>query len=306
MNKIRVSLYILALGFLAACTKDAERHPSLEVGRISIERVEGKDTIPVTTQVEKDSAVIIGLRAVLSGQPSGYDHIVRLRVDTSKLSVYRSRYGKAKALPEDNYLFFRPEARIAAGTLLSDSLQLNVIRQTMLKSVTEYILPIVIYQIDGNADAVSNEEVVFLKVKTDKSSQISRFDWTILSVSSGGSPEVVLDNNVNTSWSSLSGTPQHIAFDFADEITFSGVTYSCPAYIFAAGGYPAVVKIEVSNNGTDWIDKGTYNGNDPTNPTWTQSIGETTARYLRFNIVDIVPFLGTRYFVYISEFSLIP
>lgn len=308
MKRTHILLYILAICLVAACKKD-EVKPSLPPRSISIQGLAAKDTMLKNMPVLKDTPVIINLNAVLEGQVSMVDHIVTFRVDTTRLSEYRLKYGNATLLPYNAYLLFRSRCRIPAGASVSDSVQLNLTAQTTLKPETLYVLPIVIQNVDGSTDPVAAQQVLYIVIKTGKALDIDKSTWRIVSVSStlAGSPATnLLDKDINTEWGSdFFGVPANIVFDFSQPINFSGVTYRVnDSYYVTGGGYPVKVKIEVSMDLSTWIDKGTYNG-ITTPGTWSQSIGATTARYMRFTVLEAAPLFGFSIAI-LGDVSLIP
>lgn len=309
MNRIHILLYTISACMLFACGKENVT-PSLPAGTVSIQGLTVKDTLVKEVAITRDTAIIIGLKAVLDGQSSTIDHIVTFRPDTTRMTAYRTRYGNATLLPYGSYVFFRSQCRIPAGASVSDSIQVNLTGQTKLKAETVYVLPVIIQHVDGTANAVAPGQVLYIVTKTGKSPSI-KTGWSIVSASSVNSAsnaaEFVLDEDLNTAWASaFAPMPQHLVIDFGKQLTFNGVSYfSVPASSFSYGGYPTKVKIEVSTNGTAWIDKGTYNG-ATTAVTWKQSIGLTTARYLRFTVLEAAPYILGLEVVQIGDISIIP
>lgn len=308
MNKFEIIIFFLLVVGLIACNK-SNSTSSLEIGKITIYGLDTKDTLCKEVPIKKDSAIVLSLRAVLQGAPSNKEHIISFKADTSRMSAYRSKYGVAKTLPGSSYLFYRSECRINAGTNISDSIELNLIKQTDLLPETEYVLPVVIRQIDGTTDFVSKNSVLFLVLKTGKAAGYSKAAWTIAAVSSQasmGQAINLLDNNVSTTWNTGSGMPQFVTIDFGVSLEFNKVTYTTPAQYYSSaynGGFPTQVKIEVSIDGNNWIDKGTYTGTAIAE-TWIQDIGITTARYLRFNILAVKPLAGVFHIAYIGDIGL--
>lgn len=304
----RIKALILAVVIFAACKKD-DIKPQLAEGKISLEGVALKDTLIKDMHAGMDSAAVIAIKAVMNGEVSKFDHIVTIRTDTSRMRNYRAKYGDAKVLPAKNYFFYNSQTRIPAGASVSDSIELNITQQSSLRQLTEYVLPIVISQIDGSAVGVSQEEVLYLILKTGKSTNISKLDWTIASVSGEGGNSNratnLLDNSPSTTWASGSSMPQNVVINFGEEIIFSGVTYTPDPALGAQGAYPTSVKIEFSLDGTTWEDKGTFEGSLPP-AIWRQDFGLTSAQYMRFTVVNVVPVFGFFYIAYIGDISLIP
>lgn len=300
MNRFHIFLFIVATCLLFACTKDSTHSP-LAPGSITIQQLSGKDTLMKQISPAKDTPVIIGLRAVLNGNVSAGDHFVTFKADTTRLNDYRLKYGNATLLPYGTYLFFSPKCRISAGASLSDSIQLNILAQTRLQPDMVYVLPVVIQNVDGGTDAIAPDQVLYIVVNTTKPvNYISKLNWKIIDFSSVYSPAAayapanVLDYDLTTGWTSSPGLPmpQYLTIDFGAQLTFSGVSYTSVAAYYTQGIlYPIKVKIEVSVNGTTWTDRGTYNG-VTTAVTWTKTITASTARYMRFTVVESAPFIS--------------
>lgn len=312
MKQILFFLSLFIFIFLAACHKD-DGGSSLLSGSIAIEGVSTKDTLVREISITKDTTVVIGIKAVLNGQLSFKDHIVTFRVDTSWLSSFRDKYGDATLLPYANYLFFRSQCRISAGTSIYDSIQLNLVTQTALRPETRYVLPVLIDNVDGNTEAMVPRQVLYIVVKSGKAGYISKSGWSIVTASSeltpSTPPEAVLDNDdINTVWkSAIQPMPQYLVIDFGNQISFTGVTYRTPPSYYAGtvGGYPTKVKIEVSTDGVSWTDKGSYPG--VTTPVvWSQNIGLTKARYMRFTILEAKLYGGRLSLVVIGGIGLTP
>lgn len=283
---------------MIACSKDKNK-PALAAGSVSIQTAPGKDTLLKALSTERDTLLLVGLHAMLpEGQKASADHIVTFQTDSTRMASYRAKYGAATLLPLTSYVFYRNQARIPAGGSVSDSIQLNLVKQTALKPEMTYVLPVVIRNVDGNVDAVQ-EQVLYIVVKTDKPSVTNKSAWSIVSVSSqlnaNTRPQHLLDNDdQNTAWASASAPmPQYVVIDLGTVHDFTGVSYRSPDAYYAPslGGYPLKVKIEVSTDNINWTDKGTYDGRT-TPGLWSQQIGATTARYLKFSVLEAALFQG--------------
>lgn len=298
---------LLAAAIVSACKKD-EAKPAVTPGSISIVALATKDTLMQNVPAGMDSVIVIGLKAILNSGVSTGDHFVSFKADTSHMVKFRARFGSGTTLPSDNFRFFRSRCRIPAGTTVSDMAELNIFQQTSLRAESEYVLPVVISEMDGNSEAAVPGEVLYIIVKTGRSPIVLKNDWTIHEVSSqntSGPAINLLDNNVNTTWVNGNyGFPQHVTFNFGETITFSGVSYEVPAINYATlGGYPTRFQIETSLDGVTWDDKGTFDG-VTTAVAWQRNIGTTNARYLRYTVHAATKFWGVFDIVYIGDISL--
>lgn len=265
--------------------------------------------------IASDSTQVIGLQAVLA-DAVGSDHWVTFKADTTKLAAFRAVYGNADLLPTSCYYFYKSTARIAAGSTVSDSAQLNIILQTKLDGYATYVLPLVIQSVDGNPDGIATSQVVYYVLKTGKPSVIPKTSWTIAGVSSTvttstayAATNVLDDNNTTTSWASdlTQAMPQWVAINFNKSVTFSSVVYYFPTtYKYPTlGGYPTSIQLETSLDGTNWVNKGVFAGNIVNNMQ-VISLGLTTARYLRFTGLSSVKYNNTYETIFISGIGVLP
>lgn len=312
MQNKYIALICAFLVLFAACKKDNERVP-LPEGSVSFQLAAGKDTVEMPLSILKDSVIVIGIKAALSGTPSPSDHWVSFSVDTTRLADYRSRFGNALLLPSSAYLFYKSTTRIPAGATESDSAQLNIGQQTKLNEYSTYVLPLKIHSVDGNTEGIATDRVVYLVFKTGKPLFINKTGWTIAGNSSQQgtfAPANLLDNNTTTTyWASniTQQMPQWVAINFNRDITFTAVNYSLPTALNYPnlGGYPTSIRIETSMNGTTWEEKGVFTGNVVGN-LQTLNTGQVTARYLRFTALACVKYASAYEAVFISDVSLVP
>lgn len=310
--KIKHLLYIIAGFSLMACNKDSVK-PVLPAGSVTIQGFDTRDSLVRQVGIAKDTAMVIALKAVLTGAAST-GHTVDFRADTTRITSYRAKYGAATLLPTTSYFFFRSRCRIPAGASVSDSMQLNIVTQTTLKPETVYVLPVIIQSVDGRMNDAAADQTFYVVVKTGSKPVINKSNWSIVSVSNEldllGAYKAVnlLDNDVrNTIWATDFGAPmpQHVVIDFGEILIFSGVTCRSPDTYYASYGYPTRFKVEVSMDGSTWTDKGSYNaGPAPV----SQSIGITTARYMRFTVLAIAPYTASPSLslLALSDIGLIP
>lgn len=310
MHKIYIAIICPLIILLAACSKD-NSPVALPEGSISFHQPAGKDTIEMPLSILKDSAVVIALNAALAGNTSGKDHWVSFAIDTTKIAEYRARYGSAMLLPGVSYLFFKSKSRIAAGTSLSDIAQLNIGQQTKLSEFSTYVLPVVIQSVDGNADGVATNRVLYFVFKTGKPLFIRKQGWTIAGFSSqNGSqaPATLLDeNNLTTYWVSniAERMPQWVTINFNREVTFTALNYYLPTALNypTLGGYPTSIQIETSMDGITWQSKGIFAGSIKNNMQ-TINTGVSTARFLRFTVLASVKYNALYEAIFISGIAL--
>lgn len=312
MRTIYSYIFCSFILLLAACRK--ENGPVvLPAGSISFQLPADKDTVQIPVSILKDSTMVIGLKAVLSGNTSAADHWVSFAVDTTRITAYRAEYGDALLLPATSWLFYKSTTRIAAGSPVSEDAELNIGLQTKLTEYSTYVLPVVIASVDGNPDGIATNRVVYLVFKTGKPLFISKTGWTINGVSSVfnafAAANVLDNNNLTTYWASniTQQMPQWISINFNRDVTFTAVNYYLPPLLNypALGGYPTSIRIETSMDGTSWTDKGVFEGNIADNMQ-TLDVGLTTARHLRFTALASVKYASAYEAIFISGISLVP
>lgn len=316
MRNTYIAIFCSLALLSAACSKNDNRLPApLPNGSISFDLPADKDTIQMPLSILSDSAIVIGLKAALSGNTSNTDHWVKFSVDTTRITEYRSRYGSALLLPMTSWLFYKAMTRIPAGASLSDSAQLNIGQQTRLTEYSTYVLPVVIQSVDGSTEGAAVRKTVFLVFKTGKPLVINRTAWTIAGFSSAqgafAAANLIDNNDLGTYWANsiIQDMPQWVSISFNKEVTFTAVNYFIPTLLTypAQGGYPTSIQIETSMDGTTWTDRGTYAG-DINIATRSQALptGEITARYMKFTVLSCVKYLNTYNAVFIGGISLVP
>lgn len=312
MRKNYIPILCSLLLLAAACKKD-DAPDTLPDGSVSLQYPTGKDTIEMPLSLLKDTTIVLKLTAALTGGTATEDHWVKFSVDTTKIADFRARYGAALLLPASSYYFYKAMTRLAPGTSVTDSAELNIVEQLKLKGYSTYVLPVVIRSVDGDLQGPATKKVLYYVFKTGKPLVIPKDGWTIAGFSSVNGTFAatnILDaNNTTTYWTSnLTGVmPQWVSINFNADIIFSGVTYYLPTALGypANGGYPTSIRIETSMNGTVWTDKGTYAGNIVSNAQ-SINIGLTTAKYLRFTVLTSVKYASTYEAIFIAGISLVP
>ena len=312
MHKYYITILCWLTLLLAACSKE-KGVEVLPDSSIAFDLQAGKDTVALPLSILADSIITVNFRAALSGKHSSTDHWINFAVDTSKISLYRLKYGAAVLLPSSSYLFYKSQTRLPEGSFVSEPTQLNIVLQTKLTEYTTYVLPIVIQSVDGKLEGPAKTEVLYYVFKTGRPLVISKAGWSIAGVSSVFNAfvaaNVIDDNKTGTYWTSniTQSMPQWISINFNRDINFAALNYSVPPLLNypAQGGYPTSIQIETSMDGNTWVDKGTFAG-DINNNTQMINIGATTARYLRFTSLASVKYASVYSAIFISDISLIP
>lgn len=305
--------YLLLLIAFAACTKSSDTTIALPDGSVTFQLNDHADTMEIPVSILKDSIIVLGIRATLSGTTSSEAHWINFAIDTPAISNYQEQYGNAKLLPSDCYFFYKSLTSISSGSTISDSAELNITQQTRLKPNTTYVLPIRIQSVDGNTEGAGADKVCYYVFKTGAAGSISKEGWSITSYSSASGSnlpaKLIDDNELSTFWTTntTQAMPQWVIINFGSDITFTAVNYYLPTALKypTLGGYPTSIEIETSMDGNNWEVKGIFAGNIENNMQ-TLSTGITTARYLRFTVLSAVIYSSTYKIVSISGIKLLP
>lgn len=312
MSKTHIIIFSSLILLLAACKKENTRS-LLPDGSVAIQTIANADTLVRPLSILKDSIVVIELAAGLSGKTSASGHWVDFAVDTTKIVEYRALYGNAILLPSSSYLLYKSMVQIPAGSLLSDSAQINIVQESQLFGDTTYVLPIVLQSVDGKPDGAATDQTVYLVFKTGHPAILSRSGWIIAASSSYNgtftAANVLDKDDLLTYWVSniAQQMPQYFTINFNRTLTFSALNYYFPTALKypANGGYPTSIQIETSMDGTNWTNTGIFTG-DLANNMQTLNTGATTAGYLRFTVLSAVKYAATYNAVFISGIELLP
>ncbi|WP_238387765.1 discoidin domain-containing protein [Pararcticibacter amylolyticus] len=307
MFKLNISAVCLLIVLFTACSKDDR--VALADRSVSIQLANGLDTLQTPMTLDKDSTIVLDLKAALKGEAASNDHWVTFAVDTTRMLEYRSKYGDAMLLPTSCYLLFKPDVRIASGSSVSEAAQFNIGHQTRLVGNSIYVLPVVIKTVDGKED-FSDNRTVYLVFKTAQPKDLDRVGWEIAGystqLSSTNAAAKTIDvSNTTTFWASALNQPmpQWISIDFKKDIIFSSLKFYIPTTNKYPnnGAYPTSVKIETSMDGTIWVNKGVFAG-DIVDYQQTINLGITTARYVRFTVLSAAKYTPAPTLLYETVF----
>lgn len=279
-----------------SCKKN-QVEPQLAPSAVSIKDAFNTDTAKtVKLSTEKDSLITIKLVAAVAQAAGSDGHTVVFGVDTSQMSAYRAKYGNALVLPASSYFIPFASGNIAAGTTESSAAEINILGESLLRPSTTYVLPVVIKSVDGQSPEKTGQgQLIYLLFKTagtDFGAAISKTGWSIVSYSSTYSAALypaayAIDNKPNTQWvSNLTGTmPQYVTIDMGQSYNLKAVTFQEWAS-YAAGANPTQIMIELSTDGSNWTNAGTYNDAAPGTAIKNLKLSKVTpARYIRFTVL---------------------
>jgi F5/8 type C domain/Domain of unknown function (DUF1735) len=290
-----ILLCIVAVATVS-CKKTTDT-PLLAPGAIYISEAVNTDTAKtIKMSTDKDSLFTIKLEAAVKAATSGTHNIV-LGVDTSKMAAYRSKYGNATALPSSSYFIPFASCQIPAGATKSNSAEINILSQSTLRPLTTYVLPVVIKNVDGQTpETIGQGQVIYLVLKTigiDYGTPINKASWSIVAYSATYSAALypataAIDSKPGTQWVTPLTTPmpQYITIDMAQTYNLKAVTYQ-EWSSFSAGANPSQIKIELSTDGSNWLNMGTFTDTAPSTAVKNLPMKPVTpARYIRFTVLQ--------------------
>lgn len=294
---INLSVFIIATIFSCKKTDTVITKP-ISTSDVYIHESASVDTLSQAVSVERDSIVTIKIQAALRSSETiaSNNHVVVFAVDTTQMAAYNNRYGVATLLPLSNY-FLAFNTSIISNNSTSYA-ELNIANESQLTPLSTYILPLIIKSIDGQeVSNPDNNQVLYIIIKTlpiDYGNPIDKTGWSILSYSSALSSTVypannLLDNDINTFWGSALNAPmpQYVVIDMAKQYNLRAITFtSCTTA--GSGGDPEEVLVELSLDGTQWINAGTYVGTTINVASLLHRfkiLPTTAARYIRFTVL---------------------
>lgn len=256
-------------------------------GTIYINQANLTDAVYYNTLPDKDTTVNVTYEAAIADQPSAYMHTVTFKVDTTKLAAYIAEHGNAMLLPSSNYQVVKSVCQWSAGTALSESGNIKLLHTSQLAIEGNYVLPVVIDNIDNRTDALRVGQVlylVFTKAPVAKNFKI------VSSTSDDGTNVIanVLAGNTALYWKSAlnSTAPQTFVVNMNAQFPISGINYNCgPDYTSSSRGAPKNIEVDLSTDGTTWVTAGNYVGL-AVGTLQTMSFPLTTAQYFRIIITS--------------------
>lgn len=307
--KSKILVMCTAVLLLMACKKEEDQREDLPEGRVTFDLPATQEVVEQNVSVKEVALVSLEMKATLPGAASADAHYVTFSPDTTKIAAYRLKYGAtALLLPTQTYLYYKQTVPIPAGSNISEPAILNLGYQTTLRARSTYVLPIAITSVDGKPQDPVTRRVVYYVFKTGEPLYLDHTGFTVTAIGSstlaGNVASRTVDAATGTTFWASSNTvplPQYVTIDYARNVTFSGLDYFFPTAITkTAGGYTTSAKVETSTDNITWTDRGTFAINVD-NALKKQTItlpSLTTARYLRFSILEATPYNASATVVY--------
>lgn len=253
---------------------------------------------------------------------------VTLTADLSLVDQFNQKYSTAALpLPQANYRVVNPgKYKIKAGTLQSDSVQVEILHPEQLTDPKGYLLPFTITAIEGKdkgAAISTNQRTVYINVTYEfnnvlpgqtalTGTPISRTGWsvTVSNTTSGALGPAMIDGNNSTAWrsSNSASAAKWAVVNMAGQRTVKSFLL-VPNYVATAENATQIT-VSSSNDNTNWTVQGTWSGTGPAAGSSATApdvkginfASPVTAQYFRFDITAWVS--GSR--VGIGELNALP
>jgi len=283
-KKIEKALLGLIIIICVASCQKIIQYPKYDIvtGTIYIKQANLVDQVFYNTLPDKDTTVNVTFETAIADQPSAYSHVVTYKIDTTLLANYITLHGNALILPKSNYKIVKNVCQWTAGSALSESGNIQLLHTSQLAIEGNYVLPVVIDNIDNRTDALRKSQVmylVFTKAPVAKNFKI------VSSTGDDGTNLIanVLAGNTALYWKSplSSIPPQNFVINMNALFPISGVNYNCgPDYTSSSRGAPKNIEVDLSTDGTTWTVAGNYVGLAQS-AMQTMAFPLTTAQYIR-------------------------
>lgn len=307
MKTLTVNILAIGMGILllTACKKDESKREQLTEGRVTFDLPASSDIVQQDINIKEVSLLSMEMKAALTGGTSSDSHYVTFAPDTTKLAIYKEKYGNgALLLPSLNYLFYKSTVAIHAGSSISEPAVLNLSFQNLLRPRSTYVLPLAITAVDGIVQDPGTRKVVYYVFKTGDALYVDHTGYTVTATASSTTgtntaARTVDANNTTTFWASGLNPevlPQWLRIDYGRELTFTGFDLFYPTSVVytTTGGDPNSAKVEISSDGTTWQDYGTYTVNVRNTERKQIVIFPTAAkaRYIRVTVLGAAPYMA--------------
>ena len=307
---------LLLTAVLAACKKDDGPNSKELLVYLPGEYSSANNTItlPLLHTPVSVSGVTIAKVAPRATREVAADIEVTIVADTSLIRNYNKANGKTiLALPDNTYRIVNPgKFRIKAGSVSTDSLQIELTHPELLKDPAGYLLPLRITRLEGadkGAAISSNQGAAYVNVtysysnidtaqNTLAGTLASRTGWsvTVSNTTTGALGPAMLDGSNTTAWRSSNSTTavKWVVLDMGSARTVKGFRLT-PNYVAVAEN-PTTIVVSSSADNTTFAPQGTWRGTGPSNSSTATSpdikninfIAPVTARYVRFDITSQV------------------
>jgi hypothetical protein len=298
-------IYISAI-ILAACTTACKKKLINDTGLYSkLYMPQAIDYPAMRTLIMTDTTQYIVFGAAFGGVDDQSQQInIQFSVNPALVDSFNRKNGTNYAqLPAGSYKPDNLVTDIPAGKVSSTPLRLAINTVGGLEPSKDYLLPVSIQQTDAPVPVNENLRTTYFQIRGEYK-EYNRSVWKLQETSSEKSPNIApnaFDNNTATVWHTQwrQAKPAHPHYLKVD----MNATNSMHGFYFngsnnTATGNPQKVHVEVSADGNNWTNTGTYTfPNVYTKQTFYLN-SPVNARYFRF-VVDS-SFANT-HFTHLSE-----
>jgi len=310
-----ILLPLAALVLFGSCKKDelASKELIVYIGG-DYASVSNTVTVPlVHTPVDVSGTTVVRVAAAATRAVVA-DVDVSIVPDTSQVSQYNQKNGTScVALPANTYKITNPgKHTILSGSLVSDSMQLEITDPASLTNPNGYLLPLTITAIEGEDKGVqisTNKRTVFVNVTYAFNNIIqaetpltgttmSRTAWvvTVSNTTSGALGPAMVDGNNSTAWrsSNSSTAAKYVIVNMGSQKALAGFQL-VPNYV-ATTENATQIAVSTSTDNVTWVAQGVWKGTGPAAGSSAASpnikginfIAPVTAQYFRFDITALV------------------
>jgi hypothetical protein len=258
-------IYLSAI-ILAACTLACKKKLINDTGQYSkLYMPQAIDYPAVRSLIMTDTTQYIVFGAAFGGVDDQLQQInIQFSVNPALIDSFNRKNGTNYAqLPLGSYKLDNLAADIPAGKVSSTPLRLAINTVGGLEPSKDYLLPISIQQTDANVPVNENLRTTYFQIRGEYK-EYSRTTWKLLEFSSEESPNIgpnAFDNNTATAWHTQwrAAQPPHPHYLKVD----MNATNSIHGFYFIGNnntptGNPQKVHVEVSSDGNNWTNTGTY------------------------------------------------
>jgi hypothetical protein len=257
--------YISAI-ILAACAMACKKKLIEDTGQYSKLYMPQAIDYPATRSlIMTDTTQYIVFGAAFGGVDDQSQKInVQFTVNPALVDSFNRKNGTTYALlPAASYKLDNLVTDIPAGKVSSLPLKLAINTVGGLEASKDYLLPISIQQTDAIVPVNENLRTTYFQIRGEYK-EYSRPTWKLMEFSSDESPNIALnafDNNTTTVWHTQwkLAKPPHPHYVKVD----MNAANSMHGFYFigsnnTATGNPQKVHVEVSTDGSNWTNTGTY------------------------------------------------
>lgn len=299
------TIYISAV-ILAVCTMACKKNLINDTAQYSkLYMPQAIDYPAVRTLTMTDTTQYIVFGAAFGGVDDQSQLInIQFSVNPALVDSFNRKNGTNYAqLPAGSYKLDNLVTDIPAGKVSSTPLRLAINTVGGLEPSKDYLLPVSIQQTDAGIPVNENLRTTYFQIRGEYK-EYSRSVWKLQETSSEEAPNIApnaFDNNTATVWHTQwkLAKPAHPHYLKVD----MNATNSMHGFYFfgsnnTATGNPQKVHVEVSADGNNWTNTGTYTfPNVYTKQTFYLN-GPVNARYFRF-VVDSS--FAKTHFTHLSE-----